>query len=58
MNKDKCEHYNYCCSHELCEECVAVQIIYDCWDGGFAVGITEEEFKRDFDDDDGEILPF
>ena len=57
MNKDKCEHYDYCCSHELCEECVAVQIIYGR-NEYVAAGITEEEFKGDFDDDDGEILPF
>ena len=57
MNKDKCEHYDYCCSHELCEECVAVQIIYGR-NEYVAAGTTEEESKGDFDDDDGEILPF
>lgn len=56
MNKDKCEHYDYCCSHELCEECVAVQIIYGR-NEYTAVGITEEEYDTDIDDD-GEVLPF
>ena len=53
MNKDKCEYYDYCCSHELCEECVAVQIIYDR-NRYVAVGIEE----HDIEIDDSEILPF
>ena len=55
MNKDKCEHYDYCCSHELCEECVAVQIMYDR-NGYWAVGIEDKESDEDVDD--GEVLPF
>ena len=53
MNKDKCEHYDYCCSHELCEKCVAVQIIYGR-NEYVAVGIEE----HDIEIDDSEILPF
>ena len=55
MNKDKCEHYDYCCSHEICEECVAVQIIYGR-NEYVAAGIEAKEY--DTEDDDGEVLPF
>lgn len=55
MNKDECEYYDYCCTHELCEECVAVQIMYDR-DGYLAIGIEAKEY--DTEDDDGEVLPF
>lgn len=55
MNKDNCEYYDYCWTHELCEECVAVQIMYDR-NGYTAVGIEAKEYDTDVDD--GEVLPF
>lgn len=59
MNKDNCEYYDYCCSHELCEECVSVQIIYGR-NEYTAVGITNADFDRSeaMDIDDGDPLPF
>ena len=55
MNKHECEHYNYCCSHELCDDCVSAQVIYGSAGYISAVGITNKDIEGDFDDDSDHI---
>ena len=54
----ECEYYYDCMTHEICDVCVGVQVMYDRRSGTITYGMEPGDPEAYLDDDSEESLPF